>query len=112
MRATSQPARVLAGASGEAGSDFASLRAAVERVAAEVAGRQAADVDAKARFPQETLSALKAARVLSAPVPRELGGAGCSLRELTELCSTLSRACGSSGMVLAMHYIQVACIAR
>jgi acyl-CoA dehydrogenase len=49
---------------------------------------------------------------LSAPVPRELGGAGCTLRELSALCSTVGQACGSSAMVLAMHYIQVACIVR
>ena len=42
----------------------------------------------------------------------ELSGAGCNMAELTQLCSTLSQACGSSGMFLAMHYIQLACIAR
>ena len=34
------------------------------------------------------------------------------MRELAMLCSTLSGASGSSGMVLAMHFIQVACIMR
>jgi acyl-CoA dehydrogenase len=32
--------------------------------------------------------------------------------ELAEMCMTLAHGCGSSGMVLAMHHIQVACIAR
>lgn len=91
---------------------FDDLLAAVERIAAEVAAPNAADVDAKARFPQETIEALKQAKVLSAAVPTELGGPGCGMRELAALCSTLSQSCGSSGMVLAMHYIQVACIAR
>lgn len=91
---------------------FDDLLAAVERIAAEVAAPSAADVDAKARFPQETIEALKQAKVLSAAVPTELGGPGCGMRELAALCSTLSQSCGSSGMVLAMHYIQVACIAR
>jgi acyl-CoA dehydrogenase len=45
-------------------------------------------------------------------VPRELGGSGCSMMELALLCSTLSQACSASGMVLAMHYIEVACLAR
>ena len=49
---------------------------------------------------------------MSAPVPRLLGGAGCGLAELSQLCSTLAHGCGSSAMVLAMHYIQVACIVR
>jgi acyl-CoA dehydrogenase len=92
--------------------EFQQLLATVERVATEVAATHAADVDAKARFPHETVAALKQAKALSAPVPRELGGLGCTMRQLTQLCSTLGRACGSSAMVLAMHYIQVACMAR
>ena len=91
---------------------FESLLVAVRGIATEVAAIHAADVDAQARFPAETVDALRAARVLSAPVPRELGGAGCSMMELSLLCSTLSQACSASGMVLAMHYIEVACLAR
>lgn len=91
---------------------FKDLLAAVETIATEVAAANAADVDSKARFPHETFAALKKAKVLSAPIPAELGGAGCGMRELAALCSTLAQSCGSSGMVLAMHFIQVACIAR
>lgn len=91
---------------------FASLLDATRRIATDVAARHAADVDMKARFPSESIAALRGAGVLSAPVPRELGGAGCGLRELSQLCATLAQACGSSGMVLAMHFIQVGCIAR
>jgi len=93
-------------------SGFAQLLDAVRNVAAEVASANAADVDAKARFPIETLAALREVNVLSAAVPRELGGAGCNLQELAQFCATLSQHCGSSAMVLAMHYIQLACIAR
>jgi acyl-CoA dehydrogenase len=91
---------------------FPAHLAALKAIAAEVAAANAADVDAKARFPHETIAALRQAKLLSAPVPKELGGAGYGMRELAALCSSLSQACGSSGMVLAMHYIQVACIAR
>lgn len=92
--------------------EFQQLLPQLERIAREVAARNAADVDARSRFPQETLDALKESRLLAAPVPRDLGGAGCGVGELAELCSTLARACGSSAMVLAMHYVQVACIVR
>lgn len=92
--------------------NFGSLIDATRRIATEVAARNAADVDSKSRFPTETVDALKTAGVLSAAVPKEFGGAGCGMQELTQLCSTLSQACGSSGMVLAMHYIQLGCIAR
>jgi acyl-CoA dehydrogenase len=45
-------------------------------------------------------------------VPRELGGAGCNLFELAQLCAALGQACASSAMVLAMHYSQLACLTR
>jgi acyl-CoA dehydrogenase len=88
------------------------LLAATRAIANEVAAKHAADVDARARFPHETFEALRSARLLSAAVPRALGGEGCGMRELATMCSTLAQACGSSAMVLAMHHIQVACLAR
>ncbi|HEV8311688.1 MAG TPA: acyl-CoA dehydrogenase family protein [Burkholderiaceae bacterium] len=96
----------------QAGPDFESLLSAVKGIATDVAARHAADVDAQARFPHETVDALKRSQLMSAPVPKILGGSGCTMRELALLCSALAQACGSSAMVLAMHYIQVACIAR
>jgi acyl-CoA dehydrogenase len=92
--------------------EFTALLTAVKRIAAETAAAHAPAVDAGSRFPIESINALREVRALSAPVPAELGGLGCSMRELAELCSALAQGCGSSGMVLAMHYIQVACIAR
>lgn len=91
---------------------FEALLLATQQIAEGVASRHAGEVDTLARFPTETVDALRAAGVLSAPVPTSLGGAGCGMFQLGRLCSTLSQACGSSGMVLAMHYIQVACLAR
>jgi len=81
-------------------------------IASEVATPNAADVDAKARFPSESIAALRAAGLLSAAVPQALGGAGADLQELAECCMELAQGCAASGMVLAMHHIQVACIAR
>ena len=92
--------------------EFSAHLAALKAIASDVAAANAADVDAKARFPRETIQALQKAKLLSAPVPRELGGGGYGMRELAALCSTLAQSCGSSAMVLAMHYIQVACITR
>jgi acyl-CoA dehydrogenase len=92
--------------------DFESMLGSVRRIATEVAAPGADSVDRDARFPHETVAALRDAGVLSAAVPRELGGAGCTMVELAQLCSALAQACGSSAMVLAMHYSQLACIAR
>jgi acyl-CoA dehydrogenase len=92
--------------------EFHQRLAWLEGIARDVAAPNAADVDGRSRFPQETLDALKQAGLLAAPIPKDLGGAGCSIVELAELCSTLAKACGSSAMVLAMHYVQVACLVR
>ena len=86
--------------------------AAIKAIASEVAAKHAADVDANARFPHEAVDALKRAGFLSALVPTSLGGGGCSMREVAAFCSALAQGCSSSAMVLAMHYSQLACIAR
>lgn len=88
------------------------LQEAAARIAVQVAGPAASDVDARARFPSEAIDAMKAEGLLSAGVPRELGGAGCSIAELARMCTTLGQHCASAGMVFAMHQIQVACIVR
>lgn len=89
-----------------------SLLAAARAIAQDVAAKHASDVDRSARFPVETVQALKDAKILSALVPEELGGAGAGMRELGEICATIAQGCGSSGMVLAMHYSQLACLVR
>ncbi len=89
-----------------------SLVARTAAIADEVATVHAVDVDAKSRFPDETFAAMRAAGLLSAAVPQACGGAGAGMLELGAQCSALAEGCGASGMVLAMHHIQVACIAR
>ncbi len=81
-------------------------------IAAEVAAKHAADVDQQSRFPHETFAALKAAKLLSGAVPKSHGGHGAGMYELGHQCAALAQGCGSSAMILAMHHIQVACIAR
>ena len=81
-------------------------------IAAEIAAKHAADVDANSRFPHETFAALKHGKLLSAAVPTAYGGHGAGMLELGHQCAALAQGCGSSAMVLAMHHIQVACIAR
>lgn len=88
------------------------LPLSIERIAREVAGPDAARVDAEAAFPSATFDALRQAAALGAAVPRELGGAGAGIPELATACTELARHCASSGMILAMHHIQVLSIAR
>jgi acyl-CoA dehydrogenase len=84
----------------------------IRRIAEDVAGPNAVEVDREARFPSESLDALREKRALSAFVPEELGGGGVSFAALAQACFELGRRCGASAMVFAMHQIQVVTIAR
>jgi acyl-CoA dehydrogenase len=84
----------------------------IRRLADEVAAPNAAGVDREARFPVETMAALREQRALSAFVPVELGGGGVSFAALAQACFELGRRCSASGMVFAMHQIQVVTIVR
>ncbi|HEX3597656.1 MAG TPA: acyl-CoA dehydrogenase family protein, partial [Polyangiaceae bacterium] len=82
------------------------------RRVAEIAAASAKDVDANARFPVEAVDALRAERLLGIAVPTDYGGAGSGLAELAEICSVLAQSCATTGMVYAMHQIQVLCMLR
>jgi acyl-CoA dehydrogenase len=84
----------------------------VRAVAEEVAAPNAGDVDREARFPVESIDALREAGALGAFVPESLGGHGVSFEALAQACFELGRRCGASAMVFAMHQIQVATIVR
>jgi acyl-CoA dehydrogenase len=84
----------------------------IRTIGEEFAAPNADEVDREARFPSETVEALRESQALSAFVPRELGGAGVSFDALAAACFELGRHCGASAMVFAMHQIQVATIAR
>ncbi|MGD0312977.1 MAG: acyl-CoA dehydrogenase family protein [Acidimicrobiales bacterium] len=86
--------------------------AMMARIAERVAAPAADEVDQQGRFPAETISALRAEGLLSALVPRSLGGMGASYSQISEGLVALGRQCASSAMVVAMHHIQVACLVR
>ena len=89
----------------------ADLISRAERVAA-VAAEHAASVDDDSRFPVEAISAARAERLLGAVVPRELGGEGASISDVTDVCYALGRACASTALIYAMHQVKVACVVR
>jgi len=88
------------------------LLAEVRAIASDIAAVHADDVDRAARFPAESINALRAAGALSAPVPEALGGGGVSVGAIAECCHELGRSCGASAMVFAMHQIQLLTIIR
>ena len=85
---------------------------AIRQIAEEVAGPSADDVDREARFPIESVDALRATKALSAMIPEEYGGGGVSFEAVAAACYELGRRCGASAMVFAMHQIQIAVVVR
>jgi acyl-CoA dehydrogenase len=88
------------------------IASAAARIASTVAAKFAPEVDRDARFPCEALDALRAERMLSVLVPRELGGAGATITEVASAVEALGRHCASTAMIYAMHQIQVASLVR
>jgi acyl-CoA dehydrogenase len=80
--------------------------------AADIAASAADEVDRQGRFPHEAVDALRERRLLSALVPRELGGMGATVAEVADAVRALAFHCSSSALVLAMHSIDVANLVR
>jgi acyl-CoA dehydrogenase len=83
-----------------------------ERVAAvlPVLREHAREVDDRAAFPQESLTALRRSGLMGLLVPAEYGGLGGTLADLVPVAATLSGACLSTGLIWAMHCQQVAAL--
>jgi acyl-CoA dehydrogenase len=79
---------------------------------ARVAAAEAEDVDRAARFPKAAIDAARQQMLLGVQVPREFGGYGASIFDITDMCYTLGRACASTAMIFAMHQTKVACLVR
>ncbi len=82
------------------------------KIGASVLTAHVDDVDRASRFPRESIDALRAEKFLGLFIPKELGGGGASLADLTGVCHALGQYCASTGMVYAMHQIQIACMMR
>jgi alkylation response protein AidB-like acyl-CoA dehydrogenase len=71
---------------------------------AEIAER-AAEVDRTARFPTESIEALRAAGLLGLGVAERFGGPGGGPSAVAAAIERVSGACGSTGMVYTMHVV-------
>lgn len=82
----------------------------VERAAAlgPTLAQHASRHDVEGTLVRESLDALRAAGLLAAAVPAELGGGGATIAELTALQRELGRHCGSTALASAMHQHVVA----
>lgn len=70
----------------------------------EAIGSEAEDHDRTGRFVADAFDRIRAAGLLGAPVPEELGGGGASHAEACEVLRVLGRSCGSTAVTLSMHY--------
>ena len=77
---------------------------ALDRVIRDVVEPGAAEVDKDGAFPRAQLGALAQAGLLGLTVPADLGGAGGGLREAAAVIRELGAVCGSTAMVMTMHY--------
>ena len=79
---------------------------------AAAAAAEADLVDRDACFPKKAFDAAREQKLLGVQIPREFGGSGASMFDITDMCYGLGRACSSTGMIFAMHQTKVACLVR
>ncbi len=84
--------------------------AALEQVIADVVAPAAVDIDQNGTFPKAALDALGAAGLLGLISAKEVGGQGYGHRAATEVIERLAQECGSTAMVVCMHYAGTAVI--
>jgi isovaleryl-CoA dehydrogenase len=84
--------------------------AALSRVIAEVIEPQAVTVDRDGLFPRASIDALAGAGFLGLLSAQEVGGGGKGMRDAAQVVEQVGTACGSTAMVLTMHYVGVSAI--
>ena len=95
---------------GGSADEFEGLIARIHEIGRDIVAPASADVDQKARFPHESIDALKELKLMSSYVPKDLGGMELTITQIAKICEVLGQYCGSTAMVFSMHQIQVACL--
>src|SRR5690606_26323257 len=92
--------------------DLSDLLATLDRIADDVIAPAAVQVDAEGQFPQVSVDALREAGLLGLLSATEVGGMGKGHREAALVVERVARACGSTAMVLCMHYCGTAVLEK
>jgi alkylation response protein AidB-like acyl-CoA dehydrogenase len=75
----------------------------IEESVCPVLEAEAASVDAEGRWPQKSIEAISAARLLGLTLPLETGGAGLGMREFAAVTRRIAGSCASTAMIYLMH---------
>lgn len=86
--------------------------ASVEEIATDLVAEHAVRIDREAAFPKQAVKALADAGLLGLISATEVGGLGQGPRALAMTIERLARECGSTAMVLCMHYAGAAVIEK
>jgi alkylation response protein AidB-like acyl-CoA dehydrogenase len=92
--------------------DLPTLLAAVDVIAREIVARDAIKIDRDGVFPSEAIAALGAAGVLGLISAPAVGGRGLGPAAAVEVVERIARECGSTAMVLCMHFSATALIEK
>ena len=79
------------------------MRDTVRRLCQNEIAPRAAEIDRTHAFPWENLRRLAELGLMGVPIPEEWGGAGCDFLSYIITVEEVSRACASTGVILAVH---------
>jgi len=79
------------------------MRDMVRKLAQNEIAPRAAEIDRTHRFPRENIKKMSELGLMGVPIPEEYGGAGCDFLSYIITIEEISRACASTGVILAVH---------
>ncbi|MEW5954461.1 MAG: acyl-CoA dehydrogenase [Bacillota bacterium] len=79
------------------------LRDMVRKLAQNEIAPLAEEIDRARRFPRENIQKMAELGLMGVPIPEEYGGAGCDFLSYIITIEEISRACASTGVILAVH---------
>ncbi|HWW85609.1 MAG TPA: acyl-CoA dehydrogenase family protein [Vicinamibacterales bacterium] len=89
---------------------FADYSTALEKVCTETVAPEAPNIDHQGAFPERSIKALAATGLMGAVSAPEVGGLGAGFRGASAIVRRLAQDCGSTAMVVCMHYCGTAVI--
>jgi len=79
------------------------MRDMVRKLAENEIAPRAAEIDRTHEFPWENIKKMGELGLMGVPIPEEYGGAGCDFLSYIITIEEISRACASTGVILAVH---------